>query len=208
MKPSLVIALHGLGANGADLAPLQQMMNLTQVPWLLPDAPSMPVSVNGGLSMPAWFDIYGFSATDPVDAQGIARSVQQIHRLLDAQQQAGVDISRAVLFGFSQGGVIALHAALSYSQAIGAVVGLSTWLPAAEQLAPVSLDNRHIPIWLGHGQFDEIVPMAAHQRALQALAELAVQSVTSHYYPMAHSILPAEIEAVTSWLASEQGASK
>ena len=200
MKPSCVIALHGLGASGADLADLAEMMNLSDVPWHFPDAPSVPVTVNGGMRMPAWFDILGFSPDDPVDAIGIAHSAARMQQLIEAQVALGVDADRIVLLGFSQGGVVALHAALSSSVRVGAVVGLSTWLPAYEALHPVSVANHALPIWLGHGEWDNVVPLAAAHRAKDRLADLGVTSVALHTYPMAHSVLQSECDAAAQWL--------
>ncbi len=201
MQPSCVIALHGLGADGNDLFPLQHMMGLDDVPWLFPNAPELSVTANMGMRMPAWFDILGFNPTDPVDQQGIAQSAAKVHALMAEQAARGVDLSRMLLLGFSQGGVVALHAALSGAMRVGAVVGLSTWLPAADALVPVSAEQQQTPIWLGHGRFDNIVPMAAHERAQAKLSELGVRQVSSANYPMAHSILPEELDDITVWLA-------
>lgn len=201
MKPSLVIALHGLGANGRDLMPLQQMMGMEDIPWLFPDAPEMSVTANMGMRMPAWFDILGFNPNDPVDQLGIAQSATMVHRLIAEQAALGIDVGRIVLLGFSQGGVVALHAALSGDRRVGAVVGLSTWLPAVDVLALVSAEQQRTPIWLGHGQFDNIVPMVAHERAKVKLSDLGVRQMSSATYPMAHSILPEELDDVTAWLA-------
>lgn len=200
MRPSCVIALHGLGADGRDLMPLQAMMGLDDVPWLFPDASERSVTANAGMRMPAWFDILGFAPDSPVDQQGIAQSVATVHRLMNEQVAQGVDASRMLLLGFSQGGVIALHAALSGGIRVGAVVGLSTWLPAADVLAPSSTEHQSTPIWLGHGRFDNIVPMAAHERAKVRLSDLGVTQVTSRSYAMAHGILPEELADVTAWL--------
>lgn len=200
MKPSLVIALHGLGANGADLMPLQQMMGMDDVPWLFPDAPDKAVTVNMGMRMPAWFDILGVHPSDPVDASGIAESAAKIQVLISEQLAQGVDASRVVLLGFSQGGVIALHTALSFQVKLGAVIGLSTWLPAADALMPLANELKTLPVWLGHGRVDDIVPMAAHERTQVKLSQLAMRDVTCRTYAMAHTIVPEELADVTAWL--------
>lgn len=202
MKPSLVIALHGLGACGDDLRPLQAMLGLNDVPWLFPDAPTIPVQINAGMQMPAWFDLYGLSPNDPVDTKGIAQSARYVHQLLAEQQAKGVDIQRALLLGFSQGGVVALHAALSAPKPVAAVIGLSTWLPAHTQLTPVTETLAQTPIWLGHGWDDDIVPMAAHERAVMRLSELGVSSVTTCHYAMTHSIVNNELADAAAWLAT------
>lgn len=201
MKPSCVIALHGLGANGNDLMALQQMMELDGVPWLFPDAPLLPVTVNAGMRMPAWFDILGFSPDATVDKVGIAQSVTFVQQLIEAQVAQGVDASRIVLLGFSQGGVVALHAALSSTRQLGAVVGLSTWLPAHDVLLPFQYDHSKLPIWLGHGEWDTVVPLAAAHRAKDHLGNMGISSVALHTYPMAHSILQVECDHAARWLA-------
>jgi phospholipase/carboxylesterase len=201
MNPSLVIALHGLGANGEDLMPLQAMMSLDDVPWLFPDAPELTVTANAGMRMPAWFDIMGFSPNDPIDSLGIAQSADKIQQLIATQVALGVDASRILLLGFSQGGVVALHAALSGGVSVGAVIGLSTWLPASDALSPIESQLK-TPIWLGHGQYDNLVPLAAHELAKVRLTDLGVTQVTSRCYPMAHSILPEELTDAMNWLRS------
>jgi phospholipase/carboxylesterase len=202
MKISCVIALHGLGADGQDLAPLQDMMGMRAIPWLLPDAPQLPVTVNGGMCMPAWFDILGFSPTDPVDAQGIAQSAQGIADMIQVQISTGTPAEEIVLLGFSQGGVVALHAALSFDVRVGAVIGLSTWLPAHEQLLPLPENRARLPIWLGHGTADTVVPLAAALRAEARLKEMGIKRVSLNRYPMAHNIVAEELNDVVTWLAS------
>jgi phospholipase/carboxylesterase len=177
------------------------MMGMDDVPWLFPDAPELSVTANMGMRMPAWFDILGFNPTDPVDQHGIAQSAARMHALMEEQATRGVDLSRMVLLGFSQGGVVALHAAFSGAMRVGAVVGLSTWLPAADALVPISVEQQQTPVWLGHGRFDSIVPMAAHEHAKVKLSDLGVRQVVSASYPMAHSILPEELDGVTAFLA-------
>ncbi len=201
MKISCVVALHGLGADGSDLMPLQDMMSMDVVPWLFPDAPILPVSVNGGMEMPAWFDILGFLPTDPIDAQGIAQSAQRINEIINEQVSLGVNPAEIVLLGFSQGGVVALHAALSASVQVGAVVGLSTWLPASAQLLPLLKHRENLPIWLGHGSLDNVVPLVAAERAYSRLLAMGMQQVSLHRYPMAHAIIAQELDAVVAWLS-------
>jgi phospholipase/carboxylesterase len=201
MKISCVIALHGLGADSGDLMPLQEMMGMNAVLWLFPDAPILPVSVNGGMAMPAWFDILGFLPTDPIDAQGIAQSAQRINEIINEQVSLGINPAEIVLLGFSQGGVVALHAALSASVQVGAVIGLSTWLPVYEQLLPLLKHREDLPIWLGHGSLDSVVPLAAAERAYSRLLAMGMQRVSLHRYPMAHAIIAQELDAVVAWLS-------
>jgi phospholipase/carboxylesterase len=200
MKISCVIALHGLGADGQDLMPLQDMMGMNDVPWLFPNARILPVTANGGMRMPAWFDILGFSPSDAVDSPGIAQSASRIVDLIEAQVVQGVPASEIVLLGFSQGGVVALHAALSASVQIGAVVALSTWLPAHEQLLPLPENRVSLPIWFGHGTADTVVPLVAAERAESRLKTLGVARLSLHTYAMAHSIVAEELNDAVRWL--------
>lgn len=200
-ESAAVILLHGLGADGQDLLPLSEELGLPEdVRWLAPDAPVRPVTANGGMDMRAWFDIYGFDASAPVDTRGIAQSVVGVHDLIDHLCQQGVQAERIFLLGFSQGGVVALHAALSHAQRLGGVIGLSTWLPAVDLLLPLPPVQQGLPVFLAHGQLDAVVPIAAALRARARLAELGVSQVAWHEYPMSHSICCEELEAVSAWL--------
>jgi len=200
MKIGCVIALHGLGADGQDLMPLQAMMGMSAISWVFPNAPVLPITVNGGMRMPAWFDILGFAPSDPVDAQGIANSAQGVVELIQEQVDKGIPSEQIVLLGFSQGGVVALHAALCASVQVGAVVGLSTWLPAYESLSPLPEGRASLPIWLGHGSADTIVPLAAAERAQVRLQGLGIRQLSLRTYPMAHSIVVEELNDVVGWL--------
>lgn len=200
MTSPYVIALHGLGANGADLAPLPSMMGMSAENWLFPDAPELPITWNAGMRMPAWFDIVGLSPHDPVDHEGIARSVAQIRQQIEMLLAQGVAPEHIVLLGFSQGGVIALYTALTSTVRLGGVIGLSTWLPSDDRLSLLTPVQQAIPIWLGHGHFDEIVPIAAAERTLARLQALAHQNVQLSRYPIAHSIVLDELQAVRAWL--------
>lgn len=198
-----IIMLHGLGADGSDMQPLaaawaarlKQAQPTCTCRIHCPDAPSRAVSVNGGYVMPAWFDIYALDAHAPVDSAGIAQSVQRIRTLLDSEHRAGVPWQNIFLGGFSQGGAIALHTLLQLEQTIGGVIALSTWLP----MPPVPASFARTPVFIGHGVDDDLVPVAAaeraqtHLRALDYLTEF-------HTYPLAHSISMQEIDDIGAWL--------
>lgn len=202
MTPRCVIALHGLGASGDDLVPLPKMLGMAEENWLFPDAPELPITWNGGMRMPAWFDIVGLSPKDPVDHVGIMRSVDSVQALVAQQMAKGVSPEDIVLLGFSQGGVIALYTALTAQVRFGAVIGLSTWLPSDDRLSSLTAAQQQTPIWLGHGTYDDIVPFMAAERTLARLTALSHANHVLHRYPMAHSIMPEELQDLAAWMVA------
>lgn len=201
-----IILLHGLGANGDDLAPIGRMLAeyLVESPGLsaqkfrvhAPDAPVAPVTINNGYRMPSWFDIYGLDRGAPVDMQGVEASVERIVALIDS----AVGDDPFVLIGFSQGGVVALRAASAAKRAPVAVMLLSTWLPAADQFL-LPDDRKEIPIFIAHGEQDDVVPFAASARMGQVLNAAGATQVETHFYTMAHQICPEELNDMAQFLA-------
>src|SRR5690606_26667721 len=132
---SSVIWLHGLGADGHDFEPIAAELGMSDVRFVFPHAPVIPVTINGRMPMRAWFDIIAFGSDAPQDDAGIRRSAAAVTRLIDAEAAKGVATERIVLAGFSQGGAIALHAALREPRSLAGVMALSTFLPLAASLA-------------------------------------------------------------------------
>src|SRR5690606_27246146 len=130
-----VIWLHGLGADGHDFEPIVDELGFTDLRFVFPHAPVMPVTINGGLPMRAWFDIVGLGLDSPQDDAGIRRSAQAVSALIDAEIARGISSEQIVLAGFSQGGAVALHAALRETRPLAGVIALSTFLPLAHTLA-------------------------------------------------------------------------
>lgn len=200
-----VVVLHGLGADGRDFVPIAQQLDLSgigPVRWVFPSAPVRPVSVNGGYKMRAWYDIHlpGPDGTRPEDVTGLRQSQALVQQLLDREAQRGVPAERTVLMGFSQGCAMALLAGLRAPQRLAGVVALSGYLPLAETTAAErSLSNRHTPVFMAHGEFDDIVPSsrgAAARDALQALG----QPVQWQLYPMEHTVCQQELQDLNAWL--------
>ena len=202
-----IIMLHGLGADGSDMQPvaeflaqaLQKQQPQSQVRVHCPDAPARPVTVNGGYIMPAWFDLYGLNADAPSDTQGIAQSVQRIQTLLHAEHAAGIPWQNIILGGFSQGGVIAMHSALTLGAALGGLLALSTWLPAVESLTP-NAEIGLTPVFIGHGEDDDLIPISAATRTRDSLARLGYRRIEQHSYPMPHSMSMEELEEMARWI--------
>lgn len=186
-----VIWLHGLGADGNDFVPIVDQLGLDlPIRFVFPNAPVRPVSINGGMLMPAWYDIKQVDLMQQVDWQGIEDSVAVVQHLIDEQIAQGIAAQNILLAGFSQGGVVALHAALSCSQPLAGVMALSTYFPTHQQNW---VQFKQLPILQAHGSFDPIVPLSVAKQAYAELTDLgfAPQFKT---YAMAHQVCNAEIE--------------
>jgi phospholipase/carboxylesterase len=198
-----VIWLHGLGADGHDFANIVPELHLPPelgIRFIFPHAPLRSVTLNGGMQMPAWFDIYGLDAHSPIDEAGIRETQRAIQQLVEHEVATGIPPSRIILAGFSQGGAMALVVGLSYSQRLAGILGLSTFLSTRVDLTTlVQPANQTTPIFLAHGTFDPLIPLSLGERTRDALNK-ACNSVTWHTYPMAHQVCPAEIADIASWL--------
>ena len=198
-----VIWLHGLGADGNDFAPIVPQLVAPQWPalrFVFPHAPVRPVTVNGGMPMRAWYDIYGFDLVARQDETGIRQSIAQVEALIAREQERGVPSERILLAGFSQGGAIALAAGLRHRQKLAGIIALSTYLPMADTLADErSAANDAVPIFWGHGTLDPVVIL---QRGLdsRAVLEALGYKVAWHTYPMPHSVCPEEIVDLRRWI--------
>ncbi|HEY6457442.1 MAG TPA: alpha/beta fold hydrolase [Steroidobacteraceae bacterium] len=199
-----VIWLHGLGADGTDFVPLVPELRLPDdvAPrFIFPNAPVRPVTVNNGISMPAWYDIYSFGVKDREDAAGIRQSAALVQGLIERERAAGISAARIVLAGFSQGGAIALQAALRYAQPLAGILALSTYLPLAGTLAGESSPaNRAIPILMCHGRHDPVLSLELARKSFQTLVGLGY-SPRLLEYPMEHTLCAEEVVAISQWLA-------
>ena len=190
-----VIWLHGLGADGHDFEPIVPELELEQaVRFVFPHAPMRPVTINNGMRMRAWYDIFQFGG-GPEDEAGIRASQKIVETLIGAEKG-----KKIVLAGFSQGGAIVLQAALRHAKALAGVLALSTYLPlAAKVQAEASSANRAIPIFMAHGQHDEIIPLDRAEASRDALQRLGY-AVEWHAYPMPHSVCAPEIADISRFL--------
>jgi phospholipase/carboxylesterase len=196
-----VIWLHGLGADGHDFLSLVPELRLpASVRFVFPNAPVRPVSLNQGWPMRAWYDIQEISASAPQDAAGIAESAARIDEYLRRERADGVAAEHIVLAGFSQGGAMALHTGLRYSEGLGGILALSTYLPVHERLAlEGSSANRRTPILMCHGRHDGVIALQLAERSRDMLLQLgyAVQWIE---YPMQHELCAQEIQDISFWL--------
>lgn len=198
-----IIWLHGLGANGHDFEPIVPELKLPSSPgirFVFPHAPQRPITINNGYSMPAWFDILTLERHDPVDSAGIFESIAALHALIKREETCGISSTRIILAGFSQGGVIATHAALRYEKPLGGLMSLSSYLPLGATLSDIrNPANLNIPIFMAHGRYDPVLPYQFGQNARDILQNLGY-TVEWHEYPMEHHVCAAEIADISHWL--------
>ncbi|MEM8962965.1 MAG: alpha/beta fold hydrolase [Acidobacteriota bacterium] len=199
-----VIWLHGLGADGHDFADIPPLLGLPadlRVRFIFPHAPRMPVTLNHGMVMPAWYDIRSLDERGQ-DAEGIAASAVRIEALIEREVERGVAHRRIVLGGFSQGGAVALHTSLRHANRLAGVMVLSAYLLLADRLeSEASPANRDLPVFQAHGTFDPMVPYAYGTQSRDRLVASG-WNVAWHEYPMAHQVCQEEIEAIGQWFVS------
>lgn len=196
-----VFILHGLGADGRDFESLVPALNLPAkhaVRFILPHAPRMPVTVNGGMVMPAWYDIKEMSLERRVDEEQLRISAARIQALVDEQLEHGIAAERIILAGFSQGGAVAYEAALGYPRRLGGLLAMSTYLATADSL-DYAAANRDLPIEIHHGIMDPVVPESLGRAARDRLTERGYP-VNYRQYPMAHAVCPQQIMDIARWL--------
>lgn len=201
-----VIWLHGLGASGHDFEPIVPELGLSDevgVRFIFPHAPKIPVTVNGGYVMPAWYDILEMTLDRKVDVAHIDASSQAINQLIDEQIAQGIASQDIIIAGFSQGGAVAYHTVLTNQRVLGGLLALSTYFATSSQIDAVGV-NRSIPVKIDHGQFDDVVSMLLGIRAKESLQKLGLAPTFSQY-PMAHQVCLAQIKEIGAWLNERFG---
>jgi len=202
-----VIWLHGLGADGHDFEPIVPYLGTDDlgVRFVFPHAPRRAVTINMGLIMPAWYDIRGLEAGSGVDERGIRASAARVEALIGREKGRGLPAARIVLAGFSQGGVIALHAALRHDEALAGAMALSTYLPEVAALdAELSAANAALPVFQAHGVDDPMIPVERGEQARDRLLALG-HPVVFRSYSMQHEVCPDEIVDMGAWLRERLG---
>ena len=196
-----VIWLHGLGADGHDFAPIVPELRLPAalaVRFVFPHAPRIAVTINGGMIMPAWYDIRPLDFENRRDQGELLASTAAVTALIERELERGIDSRRIVLAGFSQGGAVALQTALSYAKPLAGLLVMSSYF-ATHQTAAVTAANRHLPILVQHGSQDPMVPEAMGRHTVAALGKLGLAPVYQTY-AMAHAVCPQQITAIALWL--------
>ncbi|MCG8413655.1 MAG: alpha/beta hydrolase [Pseudomonadales bacterium] len=196
-----VIWLHGLGADGNDFAPIVPQLGIsdaTGVRFIFPHAPSIPVTINNGFVMPAWYDIKQLDVDRHVDEEQLRQSAQWVHDLIERELERGIDSERIIIAGFSQGGAVAFEAALTYPKPLAGIMALSTYFATATSIDIQPVQNT-IPILICHGTFDPVVPEALGRKSVATLQNLGFNPEYESY-PMEHAVCPQQIADIGSWL--------
>lgn len=215
LKPSVsVIWLHGLGASGDDFVPIIPELTLpvgAGIRFIFPSAPVMPVTINGGYVMPAWYDILSLDEhSRVVDQAGIVQSCRFVHDLIAREHTRGIASSHILIAGFSQGGAITYTAGLTYPEALGGLITLSTYLPEP-QLVELGLPdisghrkpssaNQYTPIFAGHGTHDDVVSVRLGEAA-RSFCQRHGNDISWHTYPIEHTLSLQEIDDLSRWLS-------
>ncbi len=198
-----VIWMHGLGADGSDFVPIVPELGLDAAPgvrFIFPHAPSIPVSINNGYVMPAWYDILVMDLVRVEDAAGIRQSALAIEALIANEVARGIQPANIVLAGFSQGCAMALHTGLRHANKLAGIMALSGYLPLASTLAAERKPaNATTPIFMAHGTQDPVVPLARAEDTRDALQALGY-AVDWNTYPMPHSLHPKEVADIGAFL--------
>ena len=198
-----IIVLHGLGADGNDFVPICDELDLRAVGpvrFVFPHAPIRPVTINGGMAMRAWYDILGADIARREDEAGLRESQRAVQALIERERGRGIEASRIVLMGFSQGGAMTLLSGLRFGERLAGLVGLSGYLPlAASTEAERSAANQGLPIFMAHGRLDPVIPIARAVDSREALLSLGYD-VEWHEYTMPHSVCAEEIVDLNQWL--------
>jgi phospholipase/carboxylesterase len=202
-----VIWLHGLGADGYDFKPIIPYLKLpsNSVRFLFPHAEVMPVTVNGGMPMRAWYDILEMNVDRKVDKTALLKSSERIQQLISEQVESGIPADKIILAGFSQGGAVAYQTALCYSQPLAGLVALSTYMATSEEIQQQQSDaNSALPVWVSHGEYDDVVPKILGEQALKLLGDIGLAPEWSTY-PMAHEVCLEQMEALGEWISQRLG---
>lgn len=200
-----IIWLHGLGADGhdfADIVPQLILCNGPGIRFIFPHAPVRPVTLNAGMAMRSWYDLYGLELDTPEDEAGIKQAAESIRQLIEQEQQRGIPAQHIVLAGFSQGGALALYTALTHHQPLAGVLALSTYLPLAQQLLENHQGLQQLNIFQAHGDSDAVVGRELGEVARDLLQQLG-NRVDWHVYPMEHAVCIDELQDVDQWLARQ-----
>lgn len=205
-----IIWLHGLGADGYDFVSIEpylnDRLNCRSVRYIFPHAPVRPVTLAGGDSMRSWYDILAITPKRTIDPDQLAASVNRVYALITEQIAAGIPSHRIILAGFSQGGAVAYQAASSFDRPLGALLALSTYVPDASTLNPFTVTpaNRQLPVFIGHGSYDNVVPVSLAMESRLLLESHNLQPQW-HTYAMQHEVSRLEVDDIALFLQAQPG---
>jgi phospholipase/carboxylesterase len=200
-----IIWMHGLGADANDFVPIVKELDLRDCPairFVFPNAPQIPVTLNGGYIMRAWYDIAaaGTDINKREDETGLRLSQQRIDALIARENSRGIPTDKIILAGFSQGCAMSLQTGLRHPQKLAGIMGLSGYVPLADKVAEERhIANQDTSIFLVHGTSDPVIPIQRAQQSRDLLLSLGYK-IEWHDYWMQHSVSPQEIINIGNWL--------
>jgi len=198
-----IIWLHGLGADGNDFVPIIEQLQLpshSAIRFIFPNAPLRAITINQGYQMPGWYDISSLSIVDQEDEAGIKESSEILKQLCEAQEADGIESSRIIVAGFSQGGAIALHCGCRYPRPLAGIMALSTYMPLPDQLTnEISEACAETPLFMAHGRQDDVVAYDYGKQSRELLESHNIE-VLWHEYDMGHAVCLEEIQHIRQWL--------
>ncbi len=201
---SCVIWLHGLGADGHDFEPIVPELDLPSdlnIRFVFPHAPMIPVTINQGFVMRAWYDIKSAKLASDPDEANIRSSAELVDAIIEAQIASGIAANRIILAGFSQGGAIVLQAGLRQLHSLAGIMALSTYLALPDKLvAEKSGINQNIPIFLAHGAIDQVIPVEMAYTTRGQLEKAGYKLEWHEYEYMPHSVSLDEINHISAWV--------
>ena len=196
-----VIWLHGLGSDGNDFAPIVGDLGLPNdlnIRFIFPHAPSIPVTINNGSVMPAWFDVFETGFNRKVDIVQLEISAQQVTAIVKNEIGRGVSSERIIIAGFSQGGAVAYHTVLSSEEKLGGLLAMSTYFATKDSIV-LQKNNRTVPVLIQHGTQDGVVNKQLGDEAVEAL-EKSGYVVDYKTYPIGHTVCPEQIADIGEWI--------
>ena len=198
-----VIWLHGLGASSNDFPPVIPYLGLNQTPtirFVFPQAPSRPITINGGMVMPGWYDIKGKDIADKEDLPGMTEAKDILENLIRQQMGLGIASDRILLAGFSQGGAVAYYTGIRFTLKLAGLLALSTYLPFwSDAIHQHSEVNTAIPILAMHGRHDQVVPMSLGKASTEVLKNLGYP-IEWKTYPAEHTVMPEQLRHIGQWI--------
>lgn len=197
-----VIWMHGLGADGNDFVPIVRELDLDGLPgirFIFPHANTMPVTVNNGYVMRAWYDITGAELTRREDEAGLRASQQDIEAFIAREKARGIPASRIVLAGFSQGCAMTIQTGLRHPEKLAGLLCLSGYVPLSAKLGAERTEaSKATPIFMAHGRYDNVVPFNRAEASRDLLVSLGYQ-LEWHEYAMQHTLCLEEVQHISAW---------
>nr|WP_217345112.1 alpha/beta hydrolase [Noviherbaspirillum sp. L7-7A]MBV0879334.1 carboxylesterase [Noviherbaspirillum sp. L7-7A] len=197
-----VIWLHGLGASGDDFVPIVRELDLAgmqDIRFVFPHAPTMPVTINNGYVMRAWYDIIGADLSRREDEKGLRASQAMVEQLIAQEKARGIPAERIVLAGFSQGCAMTIQTGLRHPEKLAGLLCLSGYVPLHTTIAEERhASNQATPIFMAHGRGDQVIPIIRAEQSRDLLRSLGYE-VEWHEYMMPHSVCQEEVDDISAW---------